>query len=82
MVTRRSTTTHGGSGAQVVFDTAQSPDELRTLAAWYRKFAERAGNPVIWESRLLMAESLEAEADHVEGQLADSRHVTLRGELS
>ena len=81
MVTRRPTTTHGGSGAQVMFDTAQSPGELRALAAWYRKFAERAGNPVIWESRLLMAESLEAEADHVEGQLADCRHVTLRGEL-
>jgi hypothetical protein len=36
---------------------------LRNLAAWYREFAERAGNPAIWEARLLMAEDLEKEAD-------------------
>src|SRR6266446_10774268 len=40
-------------------------DELRKLAAWYRKFAERAGNPAIWEMRLRTAEKLEAEADRV-----------------
>ncbi len=40
-------------------------DELRKLAAWYRKFAERAGNPVIWEMRLRTAEKLEAEDDRV-----------------
>jgi hypothetical protein len=28
------------------------PDELRKLAAWYCEFAERAGNPTIWEARL------------------------------
>jgi hypothetical protein len=28
------------------------PEALRKLAAWYREFAERAGNPVIWEMRL------------------------------
>ena len=39
---------------------------LRELAAWYRSFAERAGNPVIWEARLLMAEDLEAEAERIE----------------
>lgn len=47
----------------------QPRDELMTdevqlleLAAWYREFAERAGNPVIWECRMRMAEDLEAEA--------------------
>jgi hypothetical protein len=37
-------------------------EKLRELAAWYREFAERAGNPSIWESRLRMAEDLEREA--------------------
>ncbi len=40
---------------------------LRELAAWYRRFAERAGNPVIWEARLRTAEELDAEADRIEG---------------
>ena len=39
---------------------------LRELAAWYRAFAARAGNPVIWESRLLTAEDLEAEASRMD----------------
>ena len=39
---------------------------LRELAAWYRAFAARAGNPVIWESRLLTAEDLEAEASRID----------------
>ena len=43
-----------------------NPDELRKLAAWYREFAERAGNPTIWEARLRTAEELEAEADRLE----------------
>jgi len=29
----------------------ENPDKLRELAAWYREFAERAGNPAIWEAR-------------------------------
>ena len=37
----------------------RSPDEL---ACWYRAFAERAGNPTIWEGRLRRAEELEEEA--------------------
>jgi hypothetical protein len=41
---------------------------LRELAAWYRTFATRAGNPVIWESRLLTAEELDAEARRLEQQ--------------
>ena len=43
------------------------PTKLRELALWYREFAERAANPVIWESRLRMAEDLEAEAEKAEG---------------
>jgi hypothetical protein len=38
---------------------------LRELAAWYRTLAERAGNPVIWESRLLTAMDLDAEANRI-----------------
>lgn len=37
-------------------------DELDRLAMWYRDQAERAEEPRIWESRLLMAEDLEAQA--------------------
>jgi len=43
------------------------PTKLRELALWYREFAERTANPVIWESRLRMAEDLEAEAERLEG---------------
>ncbi len=39
---------------------------LRELAVWYRGFAERAGNPAIWEARLQTAEDLDAEADRIE----------------
>jgi hypothetical protein len=42
------------------------PVELRKLAAWYREFAERAGNPAIWAMRLRTAEQLEAEAGRIE----------------
>jgi len=35
---------------------------LLKLAAWCREFAERAGNPTIWECRMQMGEDLEAEA--------------------
>ena len=53
---------------------AISPHEeqrrLRELAQWYRAFAERAGNPVIWEARLRTAEELEQEADRLEEESA------------
>ena len=39
-----------------------SDQELRKLASWYRLFAERTGNPTIWEMRRRMAEQLEDEA--------------------
>ncbi len=41
----------------------QDSSRLRELASWYRDFAERTANPVIWEARLHTAEDLEAEAD-------------------
>jgi len=46
------------------------PDKLRELASWYREFAERAGNPTIWEGRLRMAEDLDREAERIERNLA------------
>jgi len=46
----------------------RTAEELRELAAWYRDFAERAGNPAIWEARLRTAEKLEAEAGRLESQ--------------
>ena len=45
------------------------PEELRKLAAWYREFAERAGEAAIWEARLRTARELEAEAARVESKL-------------
>jgi hypothetical protein len=47
-------------------------DKLRELAAWYREFAERAGNPAICDSRLRTAEDLEAEADRQGCQAMES----------
>ena len=44
-----------------------APRKLRELAGWYREFAERTGNPTIWEARLRTAEDLDAEADRLEG---------------
>ncbi len=46
------------------------PERLRELASWYREFAERAGNPAIWEGRLLMAEDLDHEAERIRQDLA------------
>ncbi|HTV89160.1 MAG TPA: hypothetical protein VME41_09100 [Stellaceae bacterium] len=44
----------------------EDPQKLRELAAWYREFAEKTGNPSIWEARLRMAEDLESEAARLE----------------
>jgi hypothetical protein len=46
-------------------DAMPDVEKLRQLAAWYREFAERAGNPTIWESRLRTAEDLESEAERM-----------------
>jgi hypothetical protein len=81
MSTRRKTVPRSGMATQAILDVAHSPDKLRKLASWYRAFAEHAGNPVIWESRLLTAESLEAEAEHIEAELAAARRGSRIGEL-
>ena len=44
----------------------EDPGKLRELASWYREFAERTGNPTIWDGRLRTAEDLEAEAASIE----------------
>jgi hypothetical protein len=44
----------------------EDPRKLRAFAGWYREFAERAGNPAIWEARLRTAEDFECEADRLE----------------
>jgi hypothetical protein len=53
-----------------------TPSKLRELACWYREFAEKAGNPVIWEARLHTAQQLETEADQIE------RHQSVRSNNS
>ena len=47
-------------------DNTPKAQNLRRLAMWYRAFAERAGNPAIWEARLRTAEDLDAEAHRLE----------------
>lgn len=60
-----------GSWLPVEENIVQDPTKLRILGAWYRDFAERAGNPVIWEARLRTADDLDQEADRIEHLLAD-----------
>ncbi len=45
--------------------------KLRELASWYRNFAERTANPMIWEARVHTAEDLEAEADRIDESADD-----------
>jgi hypothetical protein len=51
----------------------EKPRELRKLAVWYRKLAERAGHPAIWEARLRTAADLEQEAGRLEERIAAQR---------
>ena len=53
-----------------------NPEKLRELAAWYREFAERAGNPWVWEARLQLAEDLEKEAALLDGEPSQSSTVS------
>jgi len=43
-------------------DVAPSAAKLRALAAWYREYAEIAGNPAIWYGRFSTADNLERQA--------------------
>ena len=47
---------------------SEESSKLRDLASWYREFAERAGNPAIWEARIRTAEDLEQKADSLEAR--------------
>jgi hypothetical protein len=51
---------------------AREPEKLRELASWYREYAERTGNPTIWDARIRTAQDLEAEATRLEG--VSARH--------
>lgn len=51
----------------------EDPRRLRELAGWYRDFAERAGNPAIWDARLRTAKDLEREADRLENMAIQER---------
>lgn len=42
---------------------AQTVTKLRSLATWYRAFADKAGAAWVWEARLRRAEELDLEAD-------------------
>ena len=53
----------------------EDPRKLRALAGWYREFAERAGNPAIWEGRLRTAKDLEREADRTEKMAARRQQI-------
>ena len=44
----------------------QDPKKLRELARWCREFAEKTGNPVIWDLRLRRADNLDAEPERIE----------------
>src|ERR1700733_11441370 len=52
---------------------------LRNLAAWYREFAERAGNSAIWDSRLRTAEDLEEKADLLTHRSGDMSGIDTKG---
>src|SRR5229473_1560020 len=54
--------------------------KLRDLAEWYREFAERAGNPAIWDARLRTAEKLEEEAHSLTAGREDARKPKNQGD--
>jgi hypothetical protein len=51
-----------GPGAE---ERHEKQRRLSKLAHWYREFAEKAGDPAIWEARLRTAKELEQEADRL-----------------
>ena len=53
---------------EIDVEPSSKAQRLRKLAAWYRAFAARAGNPAIWEARLFTADHLDAEASRIEGK--------------
>jgi hypothetical protein len=59
---------HSDGPAVTSHDATRTSAELRVLAAWYRDYAEVAGNPMIWDYRLNTAEDLERQASKLERQ--------------
>jgi len=51
---------------------SRESERLRELAAWYREYAERAGNPAIWDARIRTAEDLETEAARLEPRMVQA----------
>ena len=51
----------------------EDPRKLRGACRLDREFAERAGNPAIWDARLRTAKDLEREANRLE-KMAIRRH--------
>jgi hypothetical protein len=61
----------------------REPRRLRELAAWYRVFAEEAGNPVIWEARLRTAAELEkVQIGWRKGRSRDAEPPRIRDDLT
>lgn len=54
--------------AATINEAMRNSEDLRVLAAWYRDYAEVAGNPMIWDYRLRTAEDLERQASKLERQ--------------
>ncbi len=54
--------------ATAINGATRNSEDLRVLAAWYRDYAELAGNPMIWDHRLRTAEDLERQASNLERQ--------------
>ena len=73
---------HSSVSGEAVFDDDPGTRvrRLRELAAWYRAFAERAGNPAIWDARLRTAEDLDAEASRIDQPTSARSRTRTRGE--
>jgi hypothetical protein len=63
--------THDAAAGLVRQQPRAEQRKLRELAVWYREFAERTDNPVIWAARLQMAEKLEEVAGWLEKEPAE-----------
>ena len=50
----------------VLVNRTENAAYLRELAVWYKAFAEKTDNPVIWECRIATAEDLERRAMEIQ----------------
>ncbi len=72
----------GPSDIDHIEERQEKQRRLRELAAWYRTFAERAGDPVIWEARLRTAAELQREADQLEEEFVPRRETAANSRWS